>query len=179
MVSACAGFVTQGSCQPLFLQKRVRSLDRSLQRAEPRPKAAQSSKKAQVHLVLKRCRRCGEQFDPELEGGANECRYHASVIGARGFYTRVVERRARRVVGDGPPRINFKGEIIEGALGEERVIIRQEFVSRWTCCHSENVNDKGCRTGRHLTYDDEDERFEDDWPRRNGNVLGYGVGGLT
>lgn len=132
------------------------------------------AKRAALCAVLTRCRRCGEQFDPDDDGGADACRFHASVIGARGFYTRAVVRRTRRVIGEGRPRINLRGEIVEGPLGKEDIVVRQEFVSRWNCCHSEKVEDKGCKTGRHLTYDDEDERFEDDWPKRNNGLLGFG-----
>eukprot|EP00183_Erythrolobus_madagascarensis_P003176 CAMPEP_0185850138 /NCGR_PEP_ID=MMETSP1354-20130828/4387_1 /TAXON_ID=708628 /ORGANISM="Erythrolobus madagascarensis, Strain CCMP3276" /LENGTH=198 /DNA_ID=CAMNT_0028550777 /DNA_START=181 /DNA_END=777 /DNA_ORIENTATION=+ len=93
-----------------------------------------------------RCRRCGLEFVVS-NNNPFACRYHASVIGSQGHYTMVMD--------------------YDGA--------KQVKIRRWTCCHERSPDAPGCRTGRHLTHDDEDERWEADWAKPYGGKWGYGM----
>lgn len=99
-------------------------------------------------MGMSRCRRCGCQFntDTNLFG---DCHFHATFIGNRGYFTMVLETY------QDPDTKAYK----------------QRMYNRWTCCGAVDKQAEGCKLGRHLTYDDEDERWEDDW------VLPYGVWG--
>uniref|UniRef100_A0A7S3ECX5 C2H2-type domain-containing protein n=1 Tax=Rhodosorus marinus TaxID=101924 RepID=A0A7S3ECX5_9RHOD len=120
----------------------------------PLGRARRSLKRERLgHAVMSmsRCRRCGETFDTE-ENIFGKCRFHATVIGNRGYYTMVLETYQDK----------------------ETKAYKQRMYSRWTCCGSNDEHAPGCKVGRHLTYDDEDERWEDDWMRPYG-VWGHGM----
>jgi len=104
------------------------------------------------------------------------------------FHSSVPKRlqcRCRRCGLDFNPKYNhpdacsYHASII-GSPGYYNISIIEEVkVKRWSCCHSTNKHSIGCKSGRHLTYDDEDERWMPDWSLPYNGVSGYGMRPLS
>ncbi|EME27128.1 uncharacterized protein Gasu_52310 [Galdieria sulphuraria] len=78
----------------------------------------------------KRCRRCGENFSPEVNHD-KACRFHGGILGDRAYFNWTADW----LFGDGCPA--------------DRLVL----IQRWTCCGATTKNARGCKNDFHVSHD--------------------------
>ena len=90
----------------------------------------------------KLCKTCKKRFDPTDNNSVNSCIYHVG----------------RWMGAENSKHFGIKSGAVECKSLSDDITLGYSYF--WDCCKAEDVNDPGCRKGRHISYDDVSIEFD-------------------